>query len=300
MDYAIVDAITDPPGAEEFYTEKLIRMSRTSLCHVLLPLESPAAEPPVRQNGYITFGCFCNTQKMTAETISLLARTVKSVKGSCLLLKGKYSDELAEDMRKRFFDEGLPQNRLTIEPQEAGENYPKSYHRIDIVLDTIPFNGATTTCDALNMGVPVVTIAGNNQSSRRGLSILRNVGLDELIASTQEEYIKIAVELAGDIKRLEFYRCSLRKMKSESNLADAKAFVEEYLFHVRKVWIDYCREHKIPLVDYSQKTDTELKDEMYNAKNYVKYDSSEDVLEEYRRLEAEYTRRGAVNEPSIS
>jgi len=295
MDYAIVDTITDPPGADEFYTEKLLRMSRTSLCHMLLPLERPAALPPIKRNGFVTFGCFCNTQKITPETIKLFTETVKAVKGSRLMLKGRYVEELKEDMHKRFCDAGFPENRLIIEPQDVGESYPKSYHRIDIILDTIPFNGATTTCDALNMGVPVVTLAGNNQSSRRGLSILGNVGLNELVAHTQEEYIKIASELAADIKRLEFYRANLRKMKSESNLSDAKAFVDEYLFHVRKSWIDCCRRYKTPAADYSQKTGGELEDELQNAKNYIKYDSSEDVLEEYQRLKAECSRRGLNN-----
>ena len=299
IDYTIVDAITDPPGAEEFYTEKLIRMSKTSLCHVLLPTEPFAPEPPVIQNRFITFGCFCNIQKLTPETITLMAQTVKSVKDARLIVKGRYSDEISEDMRKRFIDAGLQKNRLTIELQESNVEYLKSYHRIDIVLDTIPFNGATTTCDALNMGVPVVTLAGDKQSSRRGISILHNAGLGELIASTTEEYVKIATQLAADVKRLEFYRANLRKIKSESNLADAQAFVEEYLFHVRKTWVDCCREHKIPIEDYSQKTDAELKDEMCNAKRYIKYDSSEDVFAEYRRLEAEYAHRGITNEQSI-
>jgi len=292
MDYTIVDAITDLPGAEEFYTEKLIRMSKTSLCHVLTPTEPPAGEPPVKKNGYITFGCFCNHQKLTDKAIKLIARTVKAVKGSKLLIKGGYTDEIIEDMQKRFLEAGLPGNRLTIEEKAPWKEYPQSYHRVDMILDTIPFNGATTTCDALNMGVPVVTVAGNNQSSRRGLSVLRNAGLDELIASSQEEYIKIASGLAADVERLQFYRTNLRRIKSESNLGDAQAFVEEYVFHVRKAWIDCCREHKTSITDYSQKTDAELKDEMQNARSYMKYDSSEDVIEEYRRLETEYRSRG--------
>jgi predicted O-linked N-acetylglucosamine transferase (SPINDLY family) len=292
MDYNIVDAITDLPGAEKFYTEKLIRMSKTSLCHVLVPTVPPVPEPPVKKNGYITFGVFCSNQKLSPETIKLLARTTKAVKHSKLLIRGYYPDDLLEDMRARFLAAGLPKNRLELENRLSTMEYPKGYHDVDIILDTIPFNGATTTCDALNMGVAVVTVEGDRQQSRRGMSILRNAGLDDLIASNQEKYIKIACELAADIDRLQYYRTNLRRIKTESNLADSKAFVQEYAYHVRKTWIDCCREHNITAADYSQKTDLELIDEMKNAKQYLKYDSSGDVQEQYNRLQAEYTRRG--------
>ena len=114
------------------------------------------------------------------------------------------------------------------------------YNRIDIALDTFPYNGTTTTCEALWMGVPVVTLAGNTHASRVGMSLLSNIGLPELVAGTSEEYVSIAVNLAGDLKRLGELRGSLRDRMARSVLFDAKRFALDLENCYRTMWEQWC------------------------------------------------------------
>ncbi len=240
MDYKIVDNYTDPPGmTERFYTEKLIRMPESFLCY-LPDMDSPEVGVlPAISSGQITFGSFNNLAKVSPEVIKIWTKILKTIPSSRLIMKAKsLSDRSTRDYVMELF------TRWDIEPeridliswQQSMREHLDVYNHIDIGLDTFPYNGTTTTCEALWMGVPVITLAGNTHASRVGVSLLSNVGIPELIAETYDEYVDIAVNLAANIKRLKTLRGSLRDMIAGSPLTDAKRFIANLENSYRSVW----------------------------------------------------------------
>jgi predicted O-linked N-acetylglucosamine transferase (SPINDLY family) len=140
-----------------------------------------------------------------------------------------------------FTQRGITSERIILEPFEQSPSYLESYNLVDIGLDTFPWNGITTTCDALWMGVPVITLAGTAYASRGGISLLSNVGLQNLIAKTYAEYIEIAVKLARDIGALHSLRNSLRDRMSQSPLVDAKQFITNLEECYHTMWENWCQ-----------------------------------------------------------
>jgi len=244
IDYKIVDNYTDPIGkTEQFYTEKLIRLPESFLCY-LPDKDSPEVGPlPALSTGHITFGSFNNLVKVTPEVFTLWARVLNELPESRLILKWKsFSDETTCQYAINMFTErGISAERITLQLWDPSPEHLKSYNLVDIGLDTFPFNGATTTCEALWMGVPVITLAGTAYHSRAGISLLSNVGLLELIAKTHDEYIGIAINLASDIEKLQLLRKSLRDRMSHSPLTDAKRFTANLEMCYRKMWENWCK-----------------------------------------------------------
>ncbi len=257
MDYTIVDNITDPKGlAEKFYVEKLIHMSKTFLCYGL-EVEIPIEGLPYDKNGYITFGCFNNLSKLTDRTLTLWSCILNKVENSKLLF---VSPQMKEEkvivaMNERLVSFGFDLNRVTLEFHKNYKNYFETYNEIDIILDTYPFNGATTTCDALLMGVPLVSLYGRRHVSRVGLSMLTNVSLADLAVPTDEQYIEKAVELSNDVERLRGLRENLRETTEKSSLKDSVSFKIEFNYRMRDVWTDHCIKEngkpnlKMPMAD---------------------------------------------------
>jgi predicted O-linked N-acetylglucosamine transferase (SPINDLY family) len=245
MDYKIVDNYTDPIGkTEQFYTEKLIRLPESFLCY-LPDRESPEVGPlPALSKGHITFGSFNNFAKVTPEVFTLWARVLNEVPESHLILKGSsFSDETTCQYARNMFQErGISAERITLQSWDPSPKHFASYNQVDIGLDTFPFNGATTTCEAMWMGVPVITLEGAAYHSRAGVSILSNVGLPELVAKTEDEYLGIAVNLASDIEKLQLLRESLRDRMSHSPLTDARRFTANLEMCYRKMWEDWCNQ----------------------------------------------------------
>ena len=243
IDYKIVDGYTDPPGkTEQFYTETLIRLPESFLCY-LPDKYSPEVGPlPAMSTGHITFGSFNNFAKVTPEVITLWARVLNELPGSHLILKGKsFSDETTCQYAINMFTQrGISAERITLQSWDPSPKHFASYNQVDIGLDTFPFNGATTTCEAMWMGVPVITLAGTAYHSRSGVSLLSNVGLPELIAETHDEYTGIAINLASDIEKLQLLRKSLRDRMSHSPLTDAKRFTANLETCYRKMWENWC------------------------------------------------------------
>jgi predicted O-linked N-acetylglucosamine transferase (SPINDLY family) len=243
IDYKIVDNYTDPIGkTEQFYTEKLIRLPENSLCY-LPDRDSPEVEPlPALSTGHITFGSFNNFAKVTPEVFTLWARVLNELPDSRLILKGNsFSDKTTSQRAINMFTErGISAERITLLLWDPSPKHLESYNQVDIGLDTFPFNGATTTCEALWMGVPVITLTGTAYHSRAGISLLANVGLLELIAKTHDEYIGIAINLASDIEKLQLLRKSLRDRMSHSPLTDAKRFTANLEMCYRKMWENWC------------------------------------------------------------
>ncbi len=244
IDYKIVDKYTDPPGlTEEFYTEKLIRLTDSFLCY-LPERESPEVGPlPVLKSGHITFGSLNNFAKVSLEVIELWTKILKAIPGSRLLMKAKsLSDRSTRDyVMDLFVQRGIAAGRINLlswEPSTKG--HLDTYNRIDIGIDTFPYAGTTTTCEAAWMGVPVITLAGNTHASRVGASLLSNIGIPDLIAKTPDEYLAIAVNLADDTKRLQRLRGSLRDMMIHSPLTDAKRFIINLENSYWSIWEEWC------------------------------------------------------------
>ncbi|MBM4146919.1 MAG: tetratricopeptide repeat protein [Nitrospira sp.] len=229
IDYKVVDNYTDPPGmTEEFYTEKLIHMPGSFLCY-LPDRDSPEVGPlPNMESGYVTFGSFNTLAKISAEVIDLWSSILRIVQNSRLVMKtfSFAHKDTCEYIFSLFTQKGVAAERIELllwQPDTRA--HLETYNRIDIGLDTFPYNGTTTTCEALWMGVPVITLAGNTHASRVGMSLLSNVGLPELVAGTPDEYVKIAVDLARDLNRLQSLRERLRDMMADSPLTDSKHFI---------------------------------------------------------------------------
>jgi predicted O-linked N-acetylglucosamine transferase (SPINDLY family) len=234
MDYRITDHIADPEGdADLFHSEKLIRLQKGFLCY-MPPLNSPLANCcPYETSLHVTFGSFNNLAKLNDATVLIWCRILKEVKGSRLILKNKsFVNSFVRDLWfDKFMVAGCEPEQLEIFPPTVGEKeHLDCYSEIDIALDTFPYNGTTTTCEALWMGVPVVTLKGNRHASRVGASILSHVGLNELVADSSKKYIDIAVQMAMNLDKRRDLRRNLRNMMV-GTICDAKQFafsVEAY------------------------------------------------------------------------
>jgi protein O-GlcNAc transferase len=228
MDYRITDSMSDPPGfADGAYTEKLVRLPGTFSCYEPSP-QSPDVGPlPAARTGSLTFGCFNNFAKVTPGMITLWGQVLVDSPGSRLLLKSNgLSDPDTRDLVLRSFaTAGVGRERLELDGQvRSVADHLALYHRMDIALDTHPYNGATTTCEALWMGVPVVTLAGRTHASRVGASFLTQVGLASLVASSLDGYRRACRELASDLTSLSGLRSSLRERMRGSTLCDGALF----------------------------------------------------------------------------
>lgn len=246
MDYRIADALTDPAGeTERYYSEKLIRLPRTFLCY-LPDRESPEiSDLPVVSTGSVTFGSFNKLSKVTREMIALWSRILKGLPKSRLTMKtASFSDKATcGRISDLFAAEGVESDRLTLMPWASSTgDHLGVYRQVDIALDTYPYNGTTTTCEALWMGVPVVTLAGNAYGGRVGASILTNIGLPHLIAAAPEDYMRITLNLASDIGTLRELRKNLRGMMKESPLMNYHQFTRNLETAYRVVWRQWCAE----------------------------------------------------------
>jgi predicted O-linked N-acetylglucosamine transferase (SPINDLY family) len=248
MNYKIVDCYTDPPGmTDHLYTEKLIRMRESFLCY-LPDKESPEISPlPSLSKGHITFGSFNNFAKLSAEIIALWVMILRDMPDAHLIIKAEsLSDSMTRHYAMNMFtNQGIPEERIElVAPKLSTIEHLNTYNRVDIGLDTFPYNGTTTTCEALWMGVPVITLAGNSHCSRVGTSLLSNAGLPELVAKTSDEYRAIAISLARNLKKLQSLRLNLRDMMKHSPLCNANKFTEKLEIVYHRMWKKYCNQYE--------------------------------------------------------
>ena len=231
MDYRITDAVSDPPGDTDlFHSEKLIRLPRGFICYSPPDRVTEVSRPPASATSGITFGSFNNPPKINQRVVSLWSRILHQTPRSNLLVKHKAFGDESTKLRylDLFLKNGIPGERLRIMGHVPSvSEHLSTYDKVDIGLDTFPYNGTTTTCEALWMGVPVITRTGNRHASRVGASIMNRVGLTELIAATENKYIEKAVRLAKDMNYLAELRDSMRKRMQESPLCDAISFARE-------------------------------------------------------------------------
>jgi predicted O-linked N-acetylglucosamine transferase (SPINDLY family) len=228
MDYRLTDEIADPPGeADQYHSETLIRLPDGFLCYSP-PDDAPDVSGlPARQTGRITFGSFNNLPKINEAVIALWSRLLLQIPQSDLLLKSKQFADA--HVRQRYLDlftsHGIEAERITLlQRVSSTAGHLAIYDRVDIGLDPFPYNGTTTTCEALWMGVPVISLRGDRHAGRVGASILTHVSLQELVAADEDQYIRVGIKLARELDELEGLRKSLRARMQASVLCDGRAF----------------------------------------------------------------------------
>jgi predicted O-linked N-acetylglucosamine transferase (SPINDLY family) len=240
MDYRLTDDIADPQDLEDAYhSETRIRLPEGFLCY-----EPPETAPdvnrlPVCTTDGITFGSFNSLPKINETVIALWAHILCQVPGSRLMLKSKRLADKTTRQRYRnlFLCHDIGSDRVYLLPWAASTaGHLAVYHEVDIGLDPFPYNGTTTTCEALWMGVPVITLRGHRHSGRVGASLLTRLGLTELIADSQAQYVRIAKQLASDIDGLEKYRSGMRPRMGASALMDKGSFAGSMENTFRHIW----------------------------------------------------------------
>jgi predicted O-linked N-acetylglucosamine transferase (SPINDLY family) len=195
--------------------------------------------------GHITFGCFNNSAKISDDMLQLWARILQRVPNSRLLLKNFAlgSPPLPERLNAFLAAQGIPTDRLELIPiQPLPLDHLRCYDRIDLALDTFPYHGTTTTCEALWMGVPVVTLAGHRHVSRVGASLLTNVGLTEFVTHSPDAYVEAAVAAARDLPRLAALRAGLRERMQRSPLMDGPRLARGIEAAYRTMWRRWCEQ----------------------------------------------------------
>jgi protein O-GlcNAc transferase len=248
MDYRLTDPHLDPPAVspveppgtdESVYAERTIRLPDTFWCYDPLATE-PAVNPlPALETGRITFGCLNNFCKVNDNLLSLWAKILRQVENSRLLLLAPMGNCRPRTL-EHFRNDGVDPARIEFVEFQSREKYLATYNRIDLGLDTFPYNGHTTSLDSFWMGVPVITLVGNTPAARAGWCQLSNLGLAELAGRTPDEFVRIAVELASDLPRLQQLRSTLRARMEQSPLMDAPKFARNIEAAYRQMWRTWC------------------------------------------------------------
>lgn len=241
----IVDHQTDPDGMQEWYSEPRIRLPRCFLAYQAPGSDPlPVAEPPCVQAGYVTFGSFNNSFKISAAVVRAWSAILRAVPSSRLFLKARqYQDaHNAAALLAEFAAEGIAAGRIELSGRKDDFlEHLATYHRIDLALDTFPYHGTTTTCEAMWMGVPTLTLAGDRHATRVGVSLLSAVGLEkQLVARDIDDYITRAVSFASSLEDLREVRHNLRDRMSASPLCDAEGLARAMEQAIRTEWRRWC------------------------------------------------------------
>jgi protein O-GlcNAc transferase len=241
MDYRLTDAWADPPGmTDSFYSERLVRLPRAFFCYLPSPDAPPVSRLPSIANDYTTFGSFNSFAKITPQVLAAWADVMTQVPNSRLILLAPVTDWLRQYVAQSFEQHGVDSQRVELCNRRPLAEYLDLVGHVDLALDPFPFNGHTTTCDALWQGVGVVTLAGKTYASRFGSTALVALGLNDLIANTQQEYIDSAVRLAKDRQRLQYLRMNLRDMMRNSAILDGPGFTRNLENVYREMWARWC------------------------------------------------------------
>jgi predicted O-linked N-acetylglucosamine transferase (SPINDLY family) len=225
---------------ESIYSEKTIRLPNSFWCYDPLGCgDVQVNDLPAETNGYLTFGSLINFCKINDATLNLWAQAMRAIAASrhvLLACPGRH--------RQRTIDflsaQGIGPDRVRFLNMALRREYLSYYHQIDVSLDSLPYNGHTTSLDSLWMGVPVVTLVGNTVVGRAGWSQVSNLGLTELAAATPGEFVRIAVALAHDRSRLKRLRTTLRSRMERSSLMDARSFARNIESAYRHMWRQWC------------------------------------------------------------
>jgi protein O-GlcNAc transferase len=238
MDYVIADPLSLPEAPNSPFTEHIWRLPQTRLCFTPPDAVLPVSALPSLGNGHTTFGCFNNLSKMNDAVVALWARVLKAVDGSHLFLKARQLDDpvLRQSTRDRFAAQGIVADRLTLEGLSPRVGYLATYGQVDIALDPFPFTGGATSAEALWMGVPVLTLAGDCMVARQGACMMTNAGLPDWVATDQDDYLARAVAHAADHAALAALRSRLREQVLASPVFDAPRFATQFEAALHGMW----------------------------------------------------------------
>jgi protein O-GlcNAc transferase len=242
IDYILADSYEIPTGAEAYYRERVLRMPDGYICYEAPPYAPPVSPLPALQHGSVTFGSFNNRAKITSLSIAVWSKILHRLPQSRMVLKYTRMSfpSIAKGLAGQFASYGIDPARIEFHDWSPHAELLAEYNRIDLALDTIPYNGGLTTCEALWMGVPVITCPGETFASRHSLSHSTNAGLTETIARNLDEYVEIAVSLASDLPRLAALRASLRSQMAASPLCDGNRFAHNLTRILRDIWSKSC------------------------------------------------------------
>ncbi len=243
IDYRLVDARTDPPGSDSLATESLLRLVECFLCYQPPADAPPVAVPPGAARGQTTFGSFNALDKVSPSTTAAWAAILAAKPDSRLVLKSSKLGDVSvrERLLARFETHGVGRARIECLPWTGSiREHLECYGNVDIALDPFPYNGTTTTCESLYMGVPVVALAGAAHAGRVGCSLLSSVGHPELVATSVEHYVRLAVDLASDPERLAALRRGLRSAVTTSALCDGPGHARRVEAEYRRAWRAWC------------------------------------------------------------
>ena len=240
VDYFLTDKYLANENTQKYFTEKLLVLPHSHFCYTPLndmPVETQGA--PCMEKGYITFGSFNNLTKVNDEVLIAWVEILRRVPNSRLFLKGNLlsNPEGKELMRQKLLALGMPEERFEL--QAFTLPYLSEYNSMDIALDTFPYPGGGTTCDALYMGVPVVTLGDGSHGGNFGISLLKNIGLEECCTYSVEEYIDRAVLLAGDFQLLDALHKGIRHMMDKSPIIDGKLYMKDLEQAYREIFARY-------------------------------------------------------------
>jgi len=235
MDYRISDDLLDPEGqSEALHTESLIRMKTGAVCFMPHPKAPEPAPLPSLKGGPFTFGSYNNLAKVTPRVLEIWSRVLRALPDARMQVVADGEEPFLRGMEQR----GVPRSRFHILRRMPEPEYLESHGQVDLILDTFPFNGLTVSMNALWMGVPCVTLTGNTSASRAGASLLSRVGLGEFVASSPDEYVKIALQHARNPQELGRIRTGLRD-RMRAVWADAVAYTRELEVHFKEIWRSY-------------------------------------------------------------
>lgn len=286
VDYFLADNYTDPEGYnDQFFTEKLLRMRFSHFCYMWHDKPQPVLPAPCLQNGYITFGSFNQFPKIRDNVLRAWKRILDAVPNSRLMLKcealnSEYGKNLARERLTRF---GIELSRVDLGEHEI--DYLQKYQQMDIALDTYPYPGGGTTCDALYMGVPVITLVGQRHNARFGYSLLMNMDLPELCASSWDDYVQKAIDLANDTERLQTYHQTLRRRMAQSPVMSDTIYMGDLESKYEQIYFDWLYqtpEEKSQAIANIDKNIESILDQIVENQNHL--DKIPETRDEFIRL----------------
>lgn len=247
IDYRITDELADPLELHKYYTEELVYLPDNFICYRPPEFAPPLAPSPHIKNGYITFGSFNIGAKIGPLLIALWAQILNANDNSHLLLKfrGGQHQQVQDYYQNEFSKYGIAPDRIQVHGRKSPIEHLQMYGQVDIALDTYPYHGTTTTCEAMWMGVPVISLVGGHHSCRVALSIFKSLEMDFFIATTPDEYVSKATALAGKPDALAKIRSTMRTRMAASTLCDGKLFTKNLEATYRKMWHKWCKSRTI-------------------------------------------------------
>jgi protein O-GlcNAc transferase len=249
IDAYIADRWIVPAGSEGEFVERIVRLPDSFLCFTPPPFDVPVGPLPASTHGQLTWGCFNHLAKMNDAVVALWSRILLAVPGSRLALMALPLSDAAiqQQVAARFARHGIPADRLWLQPARSRTDYLAAYRQIDMALDPFPYPGGTTSAEALWMGVPVLTLAGESALSRQGASLMHNVGLPDWVACDADHCVQLAVRHAQDLEALAALRQTLRARLLQSPVCDAPRFAAGLASCLRQVWRLHCQPGSLSL-----------------------------------------------------